>query len=98
MVLDDVLVSATDWGGVPVDPLVLGFFVGRMPDERNIIILFSKSNQNGAPRDMAKVVASSPAIFKSQPQIVAGKVEGDQPITGWICSILFCNVVRFALV
>ena len=37
------------------------------PDERNDINLFSKSNQNGAPREIANVVASNPTIFKNQP-------------------------------
>ncbi len=58
------------------------FDCGGGPDERNAINLLSKSNQNGAPRDTANVVASNPTIFNAQAQKFAGKLEVDQPITG----------------
>ena len=69
-------------GGTDVDTAVLALVCGGGPDERNDINLFSKSNQNGAPRDTANVVASNPTIFNIQPDQSVGKVELDHPITG----------------
>lgn len=82
MALGDAVAPATICTVVTGDPAVLALVCGRAPDERNEINLFSTSNQNGAPRDTANVVASNPTIFNTQPQKSAGKVEVDQPITG----------------
>src|SRR6266702_609661 len=79
----DTAVPALVCGGGPdVDTAVPALVCGGGPDERNDINLFSKSNQNGAPRDTANVVASNPTIFNAQAQKFAGKLEVDQPITG----------------
>lgn len=82
MALGDAVAPATNCTVVMGDPAVLVLVCGIAPDERNEINLFSTSNQNGAPRDTANVVASNPTIFNTQPQKSAGKVEVDQPITG----------------
>ena len=82
MALGDALAPATNCTVVTVDPAVPALVCGGGPDERNEINLFSTSNQNGAPRDTANVVASNPTIFNTQPQKSAGNVEVDQPIAG----------------
>jgi hypothetical protein len=76
------LAPTTNCTGVTGDPAAPALVCGGGPDERNEINLFSTSNQNGAPRDTANVVASNPTIFNTQPQKSAGKAEVDQPITG----------------
>ncbi len=82
MALGDAVAPATNCTVVTGGPAVPVLVCGIAPDERNEINLFSTSNQNGAPRDTANVVASNPTIFNTQPQKPAGKVEVDQPITG----------------
>jgi hypothetical protein len=82
MALGDAVAPATNCTVVTFDTAAPALVCGRGPDERNEINLFSTSNQNGAPRDTANVVASNPTIFNTQPQKSAGKVEVDQPITG----------------
>jgi hypothetical protein len=81
MTLGDAPPPATGCRVELVDPAVLALVCGGGPDERNPINLLSRSNQNGAPRDTANVVASNPTIFDTQPQTSAGKGEVDQPTT-----------------
>jgi hypothetical protein len=78
----DTAVPALVCGGGPdVDTAVPALVCGGGPDERNDVNLFSKSNQNGAPRDTANIVASNPTIFNIQLDQSVGKVELDHPIT-----------------
>ena len=91
---DGVPVTATtNCGGVLVDPVAPAFGCGGGPDERKFVNLLSRSNQNGAPRDTANIVASNPKTFNTQFLKSAGNV--DQPITGWSCAIFCCIVARF---
>ena len=68
-------------GGPDVDTAVPALVCGGGPDERNDVNLFSKSNQNGAPRDTANIVASNPTIFNIQLDQSVGTLELDHPIT-----------------
>jgi hypothetical protein len=68
-------------GGPDVDTAVPALVCGGGPDERNEVNLFSKSNQNGAPRDTANIVASNPTIFNIQFDQSVGTLELDHPIT-----------------
>ncbi len=82
MALGDAVAPATNCTVVTGDPAVPALVCGGGPEARNEINLLSTSNQNGAPRDTANVVASNPTIFNTQPQKPAGKVAVDQPVTG----------------
>ena len=73
--------SLKSYGVVTVDTAVPALFCGGGPDERNDVNLFSKSNQNGAPRDTANIVASNPTIFNIQLDQSVGNVALDHPIT-----------------
>ena len=68
-------------GGPDVDTAEPALVCDGGPDERNDINLFSKSNQNGAPRDTANIVASNPTIFNIQLDQSVGTLELDHPIT-----------------
>ncbi len=73
--------SLRSYGVVTVDTAVPVLVCGGGPDERNDVNLFSKSNQNGAPRDTANIVASNPTIFNIQLDQSVGNVALDHPIT-----------------
>src|SRR5437660_11698485 len=49
-------------------------FGGGAAAERKFVTLFSKSNQNGAPCDIANTVIISPRSFRSQPPTLSGPV------------------------